>query len=108
MRSNTGNSRRSCVHEADTGFGPAMIVERSMQQEWLSNAYLVGDEPGGTGVIIDSGGPSEPLLEAVERHGLAVEQLLLTHHHPTTWPRTTSTRSGSAWRSWRTRSRPSS
>ena len=38
-----------------------------MHAEWLSNAYLVADEPGGTGVLIDSGGPSEPLLEAVER-----------------------------------------
>jgi glyoxylase-like metal-dependent hydrolase (beta-lactamase superfamily II) len=58
-----------------------VIVERSMHPEWLSNAYLVGDEPGGHGVIVDSGGPSEPLLEAVERHDLTVEYLLLTHHH---------------------------
>jgi hypothetical protein len=36
-----------------------------MQADWLSNAYLVADEPGGHGVIIDSGGPSEPLLEAI-------------------------------------------
>jgi hydroxyacylglutathione hydrolase len=58
-----------------------MIVERSMQDQWLSNAYLVGDEPGGRGVVIDSGGPSEPLIEAIERHDLTVEHLLLTHHH---------------------------
>ena len=58
-----------------------MIVERSMQPDWLSNAYLVGDEEGGTGVVIDSGGPSEPLLEAADRHGLDVRLLLLTHHH---------------------------
>jgi hydroxyacylglutathione hydrolase len=58
-----------------------MIIERSMQSDWLSNAYLVGDEDGGTGVVIDSGGPSEPLLEAAERHGLEVGLLLLTHHH---------------------------
>ncbi len=58
-----------------------MIVERSMSDEWLSNAYLVADEPGGHGVVIDSGGPSGPLLEAIERHGLTVEHLLLTHHH---------------------------
>src|ERR687898_128018 len=58
-----------------------MIIERSMQQDWLSNAYLVGDEENGKAVVIDSGGPSEPLLEAAERHGLDVELLLLTHHH---------------------------
>src|SRR5919201_2326496 len=52
-----------------------------MQSDWLSNAYLVGDEDGGSGVGIDSGGPSGPLLEAAERHGLDVRLLLLTHHH---------------------------
>jgi glyoxylase-like metal-dependent hydrolase (beta-lactamase superfamily II) len=52
-----------------------------MSDEWLSNAYLVADEPGGRGVIIDSGGPSGPLLEAIEREGITVEHLLITHHH---------------------------
>jgi hydroxyacylglutathione hydrolase len=52
-----------------------------MQPQWLSNAYLVADEPGGSGVLIDSGAPPEPLLEAIERHHLAVGHLLLTHHH---------------------------
>ena len=52
-----------------------------MHPEWLSNAYLVADEPGGHGVIVDSGGPSGPLLEAIERHDVTVEHLLLTHHH---------------------------
>ena len=52
-----------------------------MHPEWLSNAYLVADEPGGRGVVIDSGGPSERLLAAIERHELTVEHLLLTHHH---------------------------
>jgi glyoxylase-like metal-dependent hydrolase (beta-lactamase superfamily II) len=58
-----------------------VIVERSMHSEWLSNTYLVGDKDGGHGVIIDSGGPSDPILEAVEKHGLSVDHLLLTHHH---------------------------
>src|SRR3712207_5760168 len=60
--------------------GP-VIVESSMHPEWLSNAYLVADEPGGRGVIVDSGGPSAPLVEAIDRHEVTVEQLLLTHHH---------------------------
>jgi hydroxyacylglutathione hydrolase len=59
----------------------AVIVERSMHADWLSNTYLVGDEEGGDGVIIDSGGPPEPIFEAIERHRLTVEHLLLTHHH---------------------------
>jgi hydroxyacylglutathione hydrolase len=58
-----------------------MIIERSMQSDWLSNAYLVGDAEGGTAVVIDSGGPAGPLLKAAERAGLEVPLLLLTHHH---------------------------
>jgi hydroxyacylglutathione hydrolase len=58
-----------------------VILERSMQSDWLSNAYLVGDREGGTAVVIDSGGPAGPLLEAAERHDLDVGLLLLTHHH---------------------------
>lgn len=57
------------------------IVERSMHPDFLSNAYLVADEPGGTAVIVDSGAPAEPLLAAVERHALTPTHLLLTHHH---------------------------
>jgi hydroxyacylglutathione hydrolase len=58
-----------------------VILERSMHPGWLSNAYLVADEEGGTGVVIDSGGPAEPLLDAAEKHGIEVPLLLLTHHH---------------------------
>ncbi|GAC1325984.1 MAG: hypothetical protein NVSMB25_25010 [Thermoleophilaceae bacterium] len=63
------------------GIVSAVIVERSMHPQWLSNAYLVGDEPGGHAVLIDSGAPPEPLLAAAERHELTVTHLLLTHHH---------------------------
>ena len=52
-----------------------------MHADWLSNAYLVADAEGGHGVVIDSGGPSQPLLDAVERLELTVPYLLLTHHH---------------------------
>ncbi len=58
-----------------------MIVERSMHPDWLSNAYVVADEPGGSAVIIDSGWPSQTLIEAIERHDLTPTHLLLTHHH---------------------------
>jgi glyoxylase-like metal-dependent hydrolase (beta-lactamase superfamily II) len=58
-----------------------VLIERSMSPEWLSNAYLVADEPGGRAVIVDSGAPPERLLEAIERHGVTPEKLLLTHHH---------------------------
>src|SRR5262245_40821125 len=50
-----------------------------MHPGWLSNAYLVADEPGGTAVFVDSGAPLEPLFAAVEREGLTVTHLLTTH-----------------------------
>jgi glyoxylase-like metal-dependent hydrolase (beta-lactamase superfamily II) len=58
-----------------------MVLERSMHPEWLSNAYLLAAEPGGSAVVIDSGAPAEPLIEAAERLELKPEALLLTHHH---------------------------
>src|SRR2546423_7820865 len=60
---------------------PMIVVETSMHPDWLSNAYLVADGQDGHGVIIDSGGPAQPLLDAVERMDLTVPYLLLTHHH---------------------------
>lgn len=57
------------------------IVERSMHRDFLSNAYLVADEPGGRAVIVDAGAPPQPLFEAVDRHGVTPTHLLLTHHH---------------------------
>lgn len=50
-----------------------------MHPSWLSNAYLVADEEGGTAVFVDSGAPLAPLHDAVERHGLTVTHLLTTH-----------------------------
>jgi hydroxyacylglutathione hydrolase len=53
-----------------------------MHPGWLSNAYLVADEPGGTAVFVDSGAPLEPLFSVVEREGLTVTHLLTTHADP--------------------------
>ena len=52
-----------------------------MHPAWLSNAYLVAAEPGGTAVFVDSGAPLEPLHEAVERERLTPTHLLTTHDH---------------------------
>jgi glyoxylase-like metal-dependent hydrolase (beta-lactamase superfamily II) len=58
-----------------------MILERSMNEQFLSNTYVVADENGGTAVMIDAGGPVEPLLKAIDDRGLALSHVLLTHHH---------------------------
>ena len=59
-----------------------MIVERSMHAAWLSNAFLLADEPGGTAVFVDSGAPLEPLIAARRARGrLTPTHLLVTHGH---------------------------
>jgi len=58
-----------------------MIVVRSMSPGWLSNSYLVADAAGGTGLVIDTGGPTEPILSRVEELGLTLTHVLCTHHH---------------------------
>jgi glyoxylase-like metal-dependent hydrolase (beta-lactamase superfamily II) len=58
-----------------------VILERSMEDNWLSNAFVLGDEPGGVAVFVDSGAPLEPLLAVVERERLTPTHVLRTHSH---------------------------
>jgi hydroxyacylglutathione hydrolase len=58
-----------------------VIIERSMSEGWLSNTYLVADELGSQAVMIDAGGPVEPLLDVLGRMRLELTHVLLTHHH---------------------------
>ena len=53
-----------------------------MDPGWLSNAYLVADEPGGTAVFVDSGAPLEPLLKAVDEWQVTPTHVMRTHSHP--------------------------
>lgn len=59
----------------------AVIIEKTMNDEWLSNTWLVADEPGGHAVLIDTGGPSEPIRKWVREQDLTVTHVLCTHHH---------------------------
>jgi glyoxylase-like metal-dependent hydrolase (beta-lactamase superfamily II) len=58
-----------------------VLIERSLHPSWLSNAYVLADEPGGVAVFVDSGAPLEPLLELVEREKVTPTHLLVTHGH---------------------------
>ena len=58
-----------------------MIIEKAMSPEWLSNSYLLADRPGGHAVIIDTGGPPQPILEKIDALRLVVTHVLCTHHH---------------------------
>jgi hydroxyacylglutathione hydrolase len=58
-----------------------LLIERSMDSGWLSNAYLVADEPGGAAVLVDSGAPVEPLLARAREWGVTPTHVLRTHSH---------------------------
>jgi hydroxyacylglutathione hydrolase len=58
-----------------------MLIERSMNDQFLSNTYLVADELGAHAVLIDAGGPVEPLLGVLDRMRYQLTHILLTHHH---------------------------
>ena len=58
-----------------------MIVERTENPQWLSNAYLVADPEAGTGVLIDGNDELVPLLERIERDGIGITHILVTHPH---------------------------
>ena len=52
-----------------------------MASRYLSNAYVVGDEPGGVAVFVDSGAPLAPLLTFIEENRLTPTHVLRTHGH---------------------------
>jgi len=58
-----------------------MIIERTENPQWLSNAYLVADEAGGKGVLIDGNDDLGPLLDRAERDGIEITHILITHPH---------------------------
>lgn len=58
-----------------------MIVERTENPQWLSNAYLVADTAGGKGVLIDGNDDVGPLLERAEQDGIEITHILITHPH---------------------------
>jgi glyoxylase-like metal-dependent hydrolase (beta-lactamase superfamily II) len=58
-----------------------MIIERSLNPQFLSNTYLLAAQDGGEALFIDAGGPMGPLFEQVSSRGLTPTVVLLTHHH---------------------------
>ena len=58
-----------------------MIVERTENPIWLSNAYLVADPETETGLLIDGNDELGPLLERIERDGIGITHILVTHPH---------------------------
>lgn len=72
------------THVLGCGFGrdrEIMIIEKSMHPRWLSNSWLIGDQPGGHAVLVDTGAPMEPVLAALQAHRLTLTHVFCTHHH---------------------------
>jgi hydroxyacylglutathione hydrolase len=58
-----------------------VIVERTENPMWLSNAYLVADPEAGQGVLIDGNEELRPLVERANRDGIEITHVLVTHPH---------------------------
>jgi hydroxyacylglutathione hydrolase len=58
-----------------------MIVERVEHAQWLSNAYLVAEGPGGSGFFIDGNGLTDELERGAEQDGITITHVLCTHGH---------------------------
>ena len=58
-----------------------MIVERIVVGRFQENCYIIGDEESGIGALIDPGDDAVRIVFAVERTGLVISRILLTHTH---------------------------
>src|SRR3954468_6269469 len=57
-----------------------MVVERAMNNDYLSNTYLVG-QTGGAGFFVDAGGPVAPLRAPAGRNDIPPTPALLPPPH---------------------------
>ena len=58
-----------------------MIVEMLTVGPFQENCYMIGDEESRTGALIDPGDEAARIALAVERIGLAISQIIVTHAH---------------------------
>ena len=58
-----------------------MILDRAEHSQYTSNSYLLAEGPGGRGLLVDGHGEGGPLLERIEREGIEIDAIVLTHHH---------------------------
>ncbi len=59
-----------------------MIVRKLVVGPIASNCYIIGSETTKEGMIIDPGADAGDILRAVEKLGLTVKLIVLTHRHP--------------------------
>jgi glyoxylase-like metal-dependent hydrolase (beta-lactamase superfamily II) len=58
-----------------------LIIRKLTLGPYASNCYIVGSETG-EGIIIDPGAGAKEILRTVERQGMKIKLIILTHRHP--------------------------
>jgi hydroxyacylglutathione hydrolase len=59
-----------------------VLIRKLVVGPYASNCYIVGDESNKEGMIIDPGANAPEILKTVERLGLKIKLVVLTHRHP--------------------------
>ena len=59
-----------------------MIIRKLVVGPIASNCYIVGSESTKEGMIIDPGADADEILRNVEKLGLTIKLIVLTHRHP--------------------------
>ena len=59
-----------------------MLIRKLTVGPYASNCYIVGDEATKEGMIIDPGANAREILATVEKLGLKIKLIVLTHRHP--------------------------
>jgi hydroxyacylglutathione hydrolase len=59
-----------------------LIIRKLVVGPYASNCYIVGSEKTGEGMIIDPGAEAGQILSAVQKLGLKIRLIVLTHRHP--------------------------
>ena len=58
-----------------------MIFDYRLVGQIDTNCYLIGDEKEGVCSVVDPGGSPERIFEMIEKSGLRLEKIFLTHGH---------------------------
>lgn len=58
-----------------------MILERITAGIYATNCYIIGCESTKKGIVVDPGGDAGRIMQAVEKKGLDISYIILTHGH---------------------------
>ncbi len=59
-----------------------MLIRKLTVGPYASNCYVIGSEATKEGMIIDPGADAREILSTVEKLGLKIKLIILTHRHP--------------------------